>query len=77
MRIATRRTDGGWDFSKPFNFTPTSSSFDSPSCSSPSSYFSSKDKKYTGELTTRGFLEVDVDGVPPPAYCARMSLGTS
>lgn len=75
MRIATRRSDGGWDFSRPLNYTPTSTSFDGPS--SPSSYFSTrKDKKYVGELN-RGFFEADADGVPPPAYFPRSSLGSS
>jgi len=68
MRVARRRSDGGWEFDdmKP----PALTSFDlpppSPSPSTSPSYFH-KDK-LPGELTTRGYLEQDMDGVPPPAY---------
>ncbi|KAI0071656.1 hypothetical protein K474DRAFT_1712265 [Panus rudis PR-1116 ss-1] len=83
MRVATRRSDGGWDFSQPLTLqVPATSPFaDSNSvASSPISPISpvyKKEKVRPGELTTRGFIEVDADGIPPPAYSiSRTSLGS-
>ncbi|KAI0915366.1 hypothetical protein AcV5_003857 [Taiwanofungus camphoratus] len=72
MRVAHRRDDGGWEFSD--MTSDTASSFDlapprlSLSSRSTFSLGSSKDKLKPGELTTRGYVERDVDDTPPPAY---------
>jgi len=75
MRVAHRRSDGGWEFSE---MTPDNwSTFDLPaprlslSSRSTLSYVSKeKLKLQPGELTTRGFVEHDLDleENPPPAY---------
>jgi len=75
MRIAIRRDDGGWEFSDPSTIggtpiTPFSRASMS-NCPSPtaSTYsYAKKDKARPGELTTRGYVETDADGLAPPAY---------
>ncbi|KAL6304962.1 hypothetical protein BKA93DRAFT_825299 [Sparassis latifolia] len=77
MRVAHRRSDGGWEFSDveqdpltPADFTPPPRlSGSTRSSLSPSA----KDKLKPGELTTRGFAELDADNNPPPAYHAECS----
>lgn len=70
MRVARRRSDGGWEFDE-LTKPRTLASFDmpppSPSPSSAPSYCH-KEKLLPGDLTTRGYIEHDVYGVPPPAY---------
>lgn len=70
MRVARRRSDGGWDFSEPLAITPPSAPFAEslhPAQSSPSNSIFKKEK-VPGELTTRGYVETDSEGLPPPAY---------
>lgn len=71
MRIATRRSDGGWDFSRPLDLTPTTVNFDTPTTAH---FPSRKDRLFPNEPPTRGYVETDVEGLPPPAYCARSSV---
>lgn len=77
MRVAIRRDDGGWEFSGPsVENTPTTpfshasmSNCPSPTASTFTSYsYATKDKSRPGDLTTRGYVELDADGLPPPAY---------
>lgn len=78
MRFARRREDGGWDFSTPLAIDPFAAApFEGPSrCASPtstigaSSYYSRKEK-LPGEPTARGYTELDIYGVAPPAYSPR------
>ncbi|KAI0782966.1 hypothetical protein C8Q75DRAFT_786084 [Abortiporus biennis] len=88
MRVARRRDDGGWEFSDPLDFsaTPIVKPYDftseSPLPSPSSTVFShspyaKKEPKIPGQLTTRGYIEIDHEGLPPPAYCpSRTSLGS-
>ncbi|KIP04979.1 hypothetical protein PHLGIDRAFT_129150 [Phlebiopsis gigantea 11061_1 CR5-6] len=77
MRVARRRSDGGWEFSESLTIQPVPFSSELRSaCSSPTSSiatttFLRKDKKLLGELTTRGYIEMDSEGLPPPAYSPR------
>lgn len=78
MRVARRREDGGWEFSEPLNIRPVpfTPEFGSSTCPSPTSSVATstifrKDKKLLGELTTRGYVELDGEGLPPPAYTPR------
>ena len=72
MRTAFRRSDGGWSFhaSDP---NPPGPSFDLQreltTVTMMSTRSHGKEKKlYPGELTTRGYVEHDMEGNPPPAY---------
>ena len=78
MRVARRREDGGWDFSEPLTIKPVpfSPRAEGSICSSPTSSIATstifrKDKKIPGGLTTRGYIELDGEGLPPPAYTPR------
>ena len=77
MRVAYRRSDGGWEFGEPAATSPPpTTSFD---LMRETTLPSSKEKQLRpGELTTRGYVEDDdADGVPPPAYdVAESSVGT-
>ncbi|KZT04834.1 uncharacterized protein LAESUDRAFT_727693 [Laetiporus sulphureus 93-53] len=77
MRVAHRRSDGGWEFTEiqpdsasMLDFSPSRVSLSAHSTFS----FPSKDKLKLkpGELTTQGYVEreldVDVEENPPPAY---------
>lgn len=66
MRVAYRRSDGGWEFTA----EPTpSQSLDLTRDLTMYSRTNTKEKKLRpGELTTRGYVEPDVEGNPPPAY---------
>ena len=78
MRVAYRRSDGGWAFHKALNPTNPanpgnqagSSTADLQRNGTQSTMYSRpKEKKLRpGELTTRGYVESDVEGNPPPAY---------
>lgn len=74
MRVARRRSDGGWEFSEPLSISPPPFAHDRSVCPSPTTsiatttMFSRKEKYYAGDATTRGYLEMDPEGVPPPAY---------
>ncbi|EKM53532.1 uncharacterized protein PHACADRAFT_259961 [Phanerochaete carnosa HHB-10118-sp] len=78
MRVAHRRSDGGWEFSEPLTIHPPpfAHELSNSVCSSPTTsiatttMFSRKEKHFVGELTTRGYIEIDTEGVPPPAYSA-------
>lgn len=85
MRFARRRSDGGWDFSAPLDIHPpgvspfadsASSICPSPTMSVSTSSFFMRKEKLPGELTTRGYVEFDVEGVPPPAYTPRIPFVT-
>ncbi|KAI0359467.1 hypothetical protein OH77DRAFT_1395051 [Trametes cingulata] len=67
MRIAYRRSDGGWEF---HSAAPTpGTSLDLVRDATVYSRGQTKEKKLRpGELTTRGYVEPDVEGNPPPAY---------
>ena len=71
MRVAYRRSDGGWSFHQP---TEPSHSVDLQREATMSTMLSrpmqsTKEKKLRpGELTTRGYVEPDADGIAPPAY---------
>ncbi|OJT12168.1 hypothetical protein TRAPUB_11278 [Trametes pubescens] len=66
MRVAYRRSDGGWEFTT--EATP-SQSLDLARDLTVYSRTTTKEKKLRpGELTTRGYVEPDVEGNPPPAY---------
>ncbi|KAI0827615.1 hypothetical protein BC628DRAFT_1338193 [Trametes gibbosa] len=66
MRVAFRRSDGGWEF------TPTATPGQSIDLSRDMTTYSRAPTKETklkpGELTTRGYVEPDIEGNPPPAY---------
>ncbi|TBU22497.1 hypothetical protein BD311DRAFT_811457 [Dichomitus squalens] len=72
MRVAYRRSDGGWSFHQ----TTPQPSVDLQREATTSTMFrlcpsqgGTKEKKLRpGELTTRGYVEPDVEGNPPPAY---------
>ncbi|KAI0753566.1 hypothetical protein C8Q80DRAFT_520414 [Daedaleopsis nitida] len=70
MRVAYRRSDGGWSFHHPEG----SQSVDLERQGTTTTMYtrpngSSKDKILRpGELTTRGYVEPDPEGNPPPAY---------
>ncbi|KAI0628423.1 hypothetical protein C8Q77DRAFT_458351 [Trametes polyzona] len=67
MRVAYRRSDGGWEFTTSTQ-TP-SQSLDLARDLTTYSRATTKEKKLRpGELTTRGYVEPDVEGNPPPAY---------
>ena len=78
MRVAHRRPDGGWEFT---DMTPSalSPSFDpaplSPALSSRTTLLF-KDKIRPGDLTTRGYVEHDMDGMAPPIYTEEDSYST-
>ncbi|KAK7691389.1 hypothetical protein QCA50_004788 [Cerrena zonata] len=78
MRVARRRSDGGWEFSDPLTIKPPTLPYAESVYSVQSSPTSSicKKEKLPGELTTRGYIEYDIEGLPPPAYDA-MSDGHS
>lgn len=70
MRVAYRRSDGGWEF---HHTAEPSQSLDLQREPTVSTLYSrptnSKEKKLRpGELTTRGYVEPDLEGNPPPAY---------
>ena len=88
MRVAYQRDDGGWEFSdaSPAELTtfdlagairPGRHSLSGRSTLSLASTMrlgaDKKAKLAAGELTTRGYMERDIDvdpeGNPPPAYC--------
>ena len=77
MRVAHRRDDGGWEFSQPLTIQPVQFTPELRSaCTSPTSSIATttilrKEKKLPGELTTRGYVELDGEGLPPPAYTPR------
>jgi len=80
MKVASRRSDGGWDFSQPLDvsspFSKSTDNIPSPS-STVFSLQTKKEHKVPGQITTRGYIEADPEGLPPPAYCAsRTSLGS-
>ena len=67
MRVAYRRSDGGWEF----HDARPSQSVDLQRETTNGAFYSrsTKEKKLRpGELTTRGYVEQDVEGNPPPAY---------
>ncbi|RDX43744.1 hypothetical protein OH76DRAFT_1409837 [Lentinus brumalis] len=69
MRVAYRRSDGGWEFHQ----AESSQSVDLQREPTMSTLYSrptnTKEKKLRpGELTTRGYVEPDLEGNPPPAY---------
>lgn len=86
MRVAYRRDDGGWEFSdaspaelSTVDLTGAVQPRHSFSANSTLSFASTtrlgmdkKAKLAAGELTTRGYMErdidVDIEGNPPPAY---------
>ncbi|OSC98815.1 hypothetical protein PYCCODRAFT_917530 [Trametes coccinea BRFM310] len=67
MRVAYRRSDGGWEF---HHTEPVpNQSLDLTRDFTTYSRANTKEKKLRpGELTTRGYVEPDVEGNPPPAY---------
>ncbi|KAI0764299.1 hypothetical protein BD413DRAFT_576745 [Trametes elegans] len=66
MRVAYRRSDGGWEFHH--TYAP-GSSLDLTRDFATFSRANTKEQKLRpGELTTRGYVEPDVEGNPPPAY---------
>ena len=72
MRVAYRRSDGGWSFheatpnpSVDLQRVATTSTMYHPR---PSQSGTKEKKLRPGELTTRGYVEPDVEGNPPPAY---------
>ncbi|OBZ65820.1 hypothetical protein A0H81_14122 [Grifola frondosa] len=76
MRVAHRRSDGGWEFEE-MAPPPPRATFDLTRAltQSSSSVHSMREKKLKpGELTTRGFVEHDSEGNPPPAYYPDDSL---
>lgn len=77
MRVAHRRPDGGWEFTdmEPSSLSPFDPAPLSPALSSRTTLLL-KDKLLPGELTTRGFIERDMDGVPPPLYTEEDSYST-
>ncbi|GJE97350.1 hypothetical protein PsYK624_135660 [Phanerochaete sordida] len=78
MRVARRRSDGGWEFSEPLSISPApfAREMHFTSCPSPTSsiatttMFSRKEKQYAGDYN-RGYIELDAEGLPPPAYSPR------
>ena len=72
MRVAYRRSDGGWSFHEAMNQAnqASSSTADLERNGTLSTMYSRpKEKKLRpGELTTRGYVEHDLEGNPPPAY---------
>ena len=67
MRVAYRRSDGGWSFHD--TTAVPNQSLDLARDFTTYSRANTKEKKLTpGELTTRGYVEPDVEGNPPPAY---------
>ncbi|KAI1783498.1 hypothetical protein LXA43DRAFT_977115 [Ganoderma leucocontextum] len=71
MRVAYRRSDGGWSFHEAMNqANQAGGSADLQRNGTKSTMYSRpKDKKLRlGELTTRGYIDSDVEGTPPPAY---------
>ncbi|KAI8978170.1 hypothetical protein BD414DRAFT_422297 [Trametes punicea] len=73
MRVAYRRSDGGWEF---HSAAPVpNQSLDLTRDLTTSSRACTKEKKLRpGELTTRGYVEPDVEGCPPPAYYPEESV---
>ncbi|RPD58085.1 hypothetical protein L226DRAFT_537341 [Lentinus tigrinus ALCF2SS1-7] len=70
MRVAYRRSDGGWEFHQS---AEPSQSVDLEREPTMTTLYSrpanAKEKKLRpGELTTRGYVEPDLEGNPPPAY---------
>ncbi len=76
MRVARRRSDGGWDFSdpalsiKPPGLYPVDTI--SSACSSPTTSISTmaaykKSDRPPGNIT-RGYTEIDENWLAPPAY---------
>lgn len=73
MRVAYRRSDGGWSFHQTTEPTPSvdlqREATMSTMYSRPNLNPSTKEQKLRpGELTTRGYIEPDAEGIPPPAY---------
>lgn len=74
MRVAYRRSDGGWSFHEAMHkanqANQASGSGDLQRNGTMSTMYSRpKDKMLRpGELTTRGYVETDFEGNPPPAY---------
>ncbi|KAI0333225.1 hypothetical protein GY45DRAFT_1432487 [Cubamyces sp. BRFM 1775] len=67
MRVAYRRSDGGWSFHD--STAVPNQSLDLTRDFTTYSRANTKEKKLRpGELTTRGYVEPDVEGNPPPAY---------
>ena len=71
MRVAFRRSDGGWSFHQPSEPSHSVDLHREPTATTmytrPNQ--STKETKLRpGELTTRGYVEHDVEGNPPPAY---------
>lgn len=70
MRVVYRRSDGGWSFREA---TPKPSVDLQRVATTSTMYRSSQSgtketKLRPGEHTTRGYVESDVEGNPPPAY---------
>ena len=72
MRVAHRRSDGGWSFHASEECGPGGSvdlQREPTTLTMFSTRTTTKEKKMRpGELTTRGYIEPDVEGNPPPAY---------
>lgn len=70
MRVAYRRSDGGWEFhASDLNLPGASVDLQREPTMALSTRSHTKEKKLNpGELTTRGYVEHDVEGNPPPAY---------
>ncbi|KAM5545237.1 hypothetical protein V8D89_001348 [Ganoderma adspersum] len=77
MRIAYRRSDGGWSFHEAMKQANQANQANQASGSGDlqrngtrsTMYSRPKDKQLRpGELTTRGYVETDFEGNPPPAY---------
>ncbi|PIL29524.1 hypothetical protein GSI_08332 [Ganoderma sinense ZZ0214-1] len=74
MRVAYRRSDGGWSFHEGMHHAnhanQASGSGDLQRNETMSTIFTrSKEKQLRpGELTTRGYIDLDLEGNPPPAY---------
>ncbi|KAH9856831.1 hypothetical protein C2E23DRAFT_721834 [Lenzites betulinus] len=66
MRVAFRRSDGGWEFTP--NATPAQSLDLTRDMTVYSRGPTKETKLRAGELTTRGYVEPDVEGNPPPSY---------
>ena len=69
MRVAYRRSDGGWFFDAA-RAGPSVDLQREPTTTTMFSARTKEKKLHPGELTTRGYVEHDFEGNPPPAYHA-------